>query len=147
MAKPAAVHVPLLPGAPFDYAKYAFQPKSWEKRGLSLQLIPWTGTNVIFRSSGRRRCRVCHAEELRRLRAEMRARGAALDPLALAAGLGPYSQRGDAYVAEIRGMIVVNGLDALAGVALEDEPAVAVQERRDGHHQVEQLGGPLARGG
>jgi lysophospholipase L1-like esterase len=46
--KPAAVHVPLKPGAPFDYTKYAFQPKSWEKRGLSLQLIPWTGTNVIF---------------------------------------------------------------------------------------------------
>jgi Bax protein len=59
--------------------------------------------------------------ELRRLRAEMRARGAALDPLALAAGLGPYSQRGDDYVAEIRGMIAVNGLDALVGVALEDE--------------------------
>ena len=24
------------------------QPKSWEKRGLSLQLIPWVGTNVMF---------------------------------------------------------------------------------------------------
>ena len=39
---------PLKPGPPFDYSKYAFQPKSWEKRGLSLQLTPWTGTNVIF---------------------------------------------------------------------------------------------------
>ena len=44
----AAVHVPLKPGAPFDYAKHAFQPESWEKRGLSLQLIPWVGTNVMF---------------------------------------------------------------------------------------------------
>ncbi len=39
---------PLKPGAPFDYAKYAFQPKTCEKRGLSLQLTPWTGKNVIF---------------------------------------------------------------------------------------------------
>ncbi len=48
LEKPTAVHVPLKPGAPFDYAKFAFQPKSWEKRGLSLQLIPWVGTNVMF---------------------------------------------------------------------------------------------------
>ena len=48
LEKPIAIHVPLKPGAPFDYAKFAFQPKSWEKRGLSLHLIPWTGTNVIF---------------------------------------------------------------------------------------------------
>lgn len=59
--------------------------------------------------------------ELRRLRAEQRARGGELDADALAAGLGSYSERGDAYVAEIRGMMRVNGLDALAGVALEDE--------------------------
>jgi hypothetical protein len=39
---------PLKPGARFDYSKYAFQPKSWEERGLSLQLTPWTGKNVIF---------------------------------------------------------------------------------------------------
>ncbi|MCX6922002.1 MAG: family 20 glycosylhydrolase, partial [Verrucomicrobia bacterium] len=39
---------PLKPGERFDYSKYAFQPKSWEERGLSLQLIPWTGTKVIF---------------------------------------------------------------------------------------------------
>ena len=44
----AAEAAPLKPGAPFDYAKFAFQPKSWEERKLSLQLIPWTGDNVIF---------------------------------------------------------------------------------------------------
>lgn len=30
---------------------------------------PYSGSNVQVRSSGRRRCRACHAEELRRLRA------------------------------------------------------------------------------
>jgi hypothetical protein len=39
---------PLTPGPPFDYAKHAFQPKAWEQRGLSLQLTPWTGRNVVF---------------------------------------------------------------------------------------------------
>ncbi|MEN9574821.1 MAG: hypothetical protein RL514_2676 [Verrucomicrobiota bacterium] len=48
LGKAAAVPGPLKPGAPFDYSKHAFQPKSWEKRGLSLQLIPWVGTNVTF---------------------------------------------------------------------------------------------------
>ncbi len=46
--KPAAGRGQLKPGTSFDYTEYAFQPKSWEKRGLSLQLAPWTGTNVIF---------------------------------------------------------------------------------------------------
>ena len=40
--------VPLKPGGRFDYSKFAFQPESWKQRGLSLQLTPWTGTNVIF---------------------------------------------------------------------------------------------------
>ncbi len=44
----AAAAAPLQPGTPFDYSKYAFQPKSWEERDLSLKLIPWTGSNVIF---------------------------------------------------------------------------------------------------
>ena len=45
---PAQEVAPLQPGARFDYAKYAFQPKSWEKRELSLELTPWTGKSVIF---------------------------------------------------------------------------------------------------
>lgn len=44
----AAEVAPLKPGSPFDYTKFAFQPEFWKKRDLSLQLIPWTGTNVIF---------------------------------------------------------------------------------------------------
>ncbi len=44
----AADVTPLKPGGRFDYSQYAFQPKSWEERGLSLQLTPWTGANVIF---------------------------------------------------------------------------------------------------
>jgi len=39
---------PLQPGTPFDYAKFAMQPKSWAKRQLSLQLTPWVGQHVIF---------------------------------------------------------------------------------------------------
>lgn len=45
---PAQDVAPLAPGAPFDYSPYAFQPKSWKERDLSLQLTPWTGKNVIF---------------------------------------------------------------------------------------------------
>ena len=45
---PAAAVAPLKPGALFDYSKYAFQPKSWEQKGISFQLIPWTGRKVIF---------------------------------------------------------------------------------------------------
>lgn len=44
----AAEAAPLKPGDWFDYSKHAFQPKSWEQRGLSLKLIPWTGENVVF---------------------------------------------------------------------------------------------------
>jgi hypothetical protein len=44
-AQPGA---PLMPGPRFDYSRYPFQPKSWEERALSLQLVPWAGSNVIF---------------------------------------------------------------------------------------------------
>ena len=39
---------PLKPGAPLDYSKLAFQPKSWQDRNLSLQLTTWTGKHVVF---------------------------------------------------------------------------------------------------
>lgn len=39
---------PLEPGAPVDYSKHAFHPKSWEARKLDLHLIPWTGKEVVF---------------------------------------------------------------------------------------------------
>lgn len=38
----------LKPGERVDYSKFAFQPKDWEQRGLSLQLTPWTGKSVVF---------------------------------------------------------------------------------------------------
>ena len=60
--------------------------------------------------------------ELRKLRAQLRAAGLPLDALHLAGGLGRYSERGDAYIAEIRGMIEANDLAKLEGVQLESEP-------------------------
>ena len=36
------------PGAPIDYKPLAFQPKSWEAKGLDTQMLPWTGNEVVF---------------------------------------------------------------------------------------------------
>jgi Bax protein len=60
--------------------------------------------------------------DLRKLRAQLRAAGLPLDALHLASGLGRYSERGDAYIAEIRGMIAANDLAKLEGVELAAEP-------------------------
>jgi lysophospholipase L1-like esterase len=46
--EPVETLAALKPGPRLDYSKLAFQPQSWEKRGLSLQLTPWTGKHVIF---------------------------------------------------------------------------------------------------
>jgi len=51
--------------------------------------------------------------ELRKLRAAMRKRGEPLDPLILATGLKRYSQRGEAYVEEIKALILSNRLQYL----------------------------------
>ncbi len=68
---------------------------------------------------------VGHAyQELRRLRREMRASGTSLDSLALAGGLQRYSQRGEAYVEEIRRIIRVNRLERLRDVDLMPMDAV-----------------------
>ena len=68
---------------------------------------------------------VGHAyQELRRLRREMRAAGSPLDPLALAGGLQRYSQRGEAYVEEIRRIIRANRLERLRDVDLMPLDAV-----------------------
>lgn len=50
---------------------------------------------------------------LREMRAVMRAAGQPLDPLVLAGGLIKYSERGQAYVRDIRALIRDNNLDAL----------------------------------
>lgn len=47
---------------------------------------------------------------LRELRADMRERGAVLNPMVLAQGLGRYSQRGDNYVDEVQNIILQNDL-------------------------------------
>ncbi len=57
-------------------------------------------------------------EELRALRSRQRQAGQPLDALALAAGLTRYSQRGEAYVDEIRSIIRGNRLEVLADVGL-----------------------------
>lgn len=47
---------------------------------------------------------------LRELREAMRRRAEPLDPIALANGLGRYSERGDSYVDEVQTLILQNGL-------------------------------------
>lgn len=62
---------------------------------------------------------------LRQARADLRAAGKPLDPMILAGGLSAYSERGDAYVEEIRSIISYNDLDALYRLELRsDEEAV-----------------------
>jgi Bax protein len=55
---------------------------------------------------------------MRQLRASLRGEGQEPDALTLAAGLTRYSTRGEAYVAEIRAMILSNGLNDLGPLRL-----------------------------
>ena len=61
-------------------------------------------------------------EELRRLRAELKAAGKPLTSLALADGLIRYSERGQAYVDTLKGIIRVNKLDIADDAEFRDEP-------------------------
>lgn len=36
------------PGEPIDYKRYAFYPDRWEQRGVSTQMVPWEGEQVVF---------------------------------------------------------------------------------------------------
>ncbi len=56
--------------------------------------------------------------EFRAARAALRRAGGALDGFALAATLGGYSERGEAYIEDIRGIIRHNRLDRFRGAAL-----------------------------
>ena len=38
----------LEPGAPLDYSKLAFNPDRWETQGVSTQLTPWEGDQLVF---------------------------------------------------------------------------------------------------
>jgi uncharacterized FlgJ-related protein len=61
-------------------------------------------------------------EELRRLRAELKAAGKPVTSLALADGLIRYSERGQAYVDTLKGIIRVNKLDIADDAVFRDEP-------------------------
>lgn len=57
--------------------------------------------------------------ELRAARAKLRAAGQGVEGYALAATLGRYSERGDAYIEQIRGLMQDNGLALLEQVQLK----------------------------
>ncbi len=38
----------LPPGAPVDYGQLAFRPDAWKKAGLSTQMTPWPGGQIVF---------------------------------------------------------------------------------------------------
>jgi len=61
-------------------------------------------------------------EELRRIRAELKAAGKPVTSMALADGLVNYSERGQEYVDELKGIIRVNGLDIADSAVFRDEP-------------------------
>ena len=61
-------------------------------------------------------------EDFRRLRAERRAAGEPMDSLVLADGLLKYSERGQAYVDSLKGMIRVNKLNIADNAVFRDEP-------------------------
>ncbi len=61
-------------------------------------------------------------KDFRRIRAELRASGKPLNSLALAEGLKSYSERGQAYVDQLKGIIRTNDLDIADNAVLRDEP-------------------------
>ena len=80
-------------------------------------------------------------KDFRRIRAERKAAGKPLGSLALAEGLKSYSERGQAYVDTLKGIIRSNGLDIADKAVFRDEPmgfilaaadqAAAAKARRD----------------
>jgi Bax protein len=61
-------------------------------------------------------------EDFRRLRADLKAAGKPLTSQAMADGLIRYSERGQAYVDTLKGIIRVNNLDIADGAVFRDEP-------------------------
>ena len=61
-------------------------------------------------------------EEFRRLRAKLKATGNPLSSIALADGLKNYSERGQAYVDSLKGIIRVNHLNIADDAVFRDEP-------------------------
>jgi Bax protein len=61
-------------------------------------------------------------EDFRRLRADLKAAGKPITSMALADGLIRYSERGQAYVDTLKGIIRVNKLDIADDAVFRDEP-------------------------
>lgn len=61
-------------------------------------------------------------EGFRRLRAELKAAGEPVNSIALADGLKSYSERGQAYVDTLKGIIRVNNLHVADDAVFKDEP-------------------------
>jgi len=61
-------------------------------------------------------------EDFRRIRAELKAAGKPLDSLALADGLQRYSERGQEYVDDLKGLIRSNRFDLADAATQRDEP-------------------------
>lgn len=61
-------------------------------------------------------------EDFRRLRADLRAQGKPLDSMTLADGLTSYSERGQAYVDSLKGIMRVNNLTIADDAVFRDEP-------------------------
>ena len=84
-------------------------------------------------------------EDFRRIRAELKAAGKPLSSLALADGLLRYSERGQEYVDELKGIIRTNHFDLADAATQRDEPlgfAFGVQGEeaaREAREWIEQL--------
>ena len=61
-------------------------------------------------------------KDFRRIRAERKTSGKSLGSLALAGGLKSYSERGQAYVDTLKGIIRANSLDIADNAVFRDEP-------------------------
>ena len=61
-------------------------------------------------------------EDFRKLRAKLRSEGKPLSSMVLAEGLIRYSERGQEYVASLKGIIRVNNLDIADDAVFRDEP-------------------------
>jgi len=81
-------------------------------------------------------------EEFRRLRAELKATGEPIGSLVLADGLKRYSERGEAYVETLKGIIRTNGLD-IADRAVLREEAIRFLVGADDEKEAESIRGDI----
>jgi hypothetical protein len=48
LVAPAVLHAEITPGEPIDVSKIVMQPKSWEKGGHEMKMVPWVGKHITF---------------------------------------------------------------------------------------------------